>query len=118
MLNDDDSNHLLLLTIPDVLMSTEQRRGGGASRKGRVLDSRMVATPLCAPPEHVEANPSSSSSTSTQEAMDAQLVVDLLSDSLQLLLLLFGCVVVLSLNGQLLFNFISTEHFTNLKVVT
>ena len=78
-------------------MSTEQCGGGGSSRKGRVLDSRMIATSLCAPLEHVVANPSSS--TSAQETMDAQLVIDLLSDSLQLLFLLLGCVVVFSLNG-------------------
>jgi hypothetical protein len=53
----------------------------------------MVATPIRASPD--EPNPS----PSTQESVDAELIVDLLSDSLQLLLLIFGCVVVFSLNG-------------------
>ena len=62
----------------------------------------MVAssTPIRAPPEHVMANSSHyPTPSSAKESMDAKLVVDLLSDSLQLLFLLLGRVVVLSLNG-------------------
>ena len=86
----------LLLTVPAFLLPTEQRRDRGARSERSILDPRMVATPLCAPPEHMVTNPSPSSA---QETMNAELVVDLLSDSLQLFLLLFGCVVVFSLDS-------------------